>query len=132
MLSPSRAASAPSCADNYPADSSGVGRSVGPSSPSSQGSASRLASIINAFEELDIESHRPHYVVLRGTSPGVYASRCLSFSHDFGPLLTVKSSTSALAATGSHSDGVCCLVASKDLANAMFVAKSMAKEVEYL
>ena len=50
------------------------------------------------------------------TSPGLYASRCLSFFHIFGPLrLMVKSSASALAATASHSDGLCSLVASKNL-----------------
>lgn len=54
------------------------GRSVEVSSPSSIGSATRLASIISALEELDLESQEPFYVVLRGLSPGVYASRCVS------------------------------------------------------
>jgi hypothetical protein len=54
------------------------GRSVGLSSPSSHGSATRLASIICALNELGLESREPFYVVLRGLSPGVYASRCVS------------------------------------------------------
>ena len=58
-----------------PGSSPSSGRSEG---PSSLGSATRLASIISALEELDAESREPSYVVLRGLSPGVYASRCVS------------------------------------------------------
>lgn len=52
--------------------------------------------------------------------------------HNLVFLLTIKSRFSALAATGSDPRGMCCLVASEDIANAMFVAKLMANEVEYL
>jgi hypothetical protein len=105
------------------------GRSEG---SSSLGSATRLASIISALEELDVESPEPSYVVLRGLSPGVYASRCVSAHLFFVSSLMIKFSKSALAATGSNPRGMCCLVASEDIANAMFVAKVMANEIEYL
>lgn len=78
--------STPSSAHNTLCSSSSSGCSVGPSSPS-QGSASRLVSIINALEELGLESQEPFYVVLRGLSPGVYASRCVS-THIFVSSLT--------------------------------------------
>ena len=61
------------------ADGSSGSRS--PSLPSSQGSASRLASIIGALDELALDSPVPHYVVVRGISPGVYTTWCASTAH---------------------------------------------------
>jgi hypothetical protein len=63
------------------AGSSDGGHSSLPSPPSSQGSASRLASIMTAFDELALELPVPHYVVVRGISPGVYANWCESTSY---------------------------------------------------
>ena len=129
---PSLGSSTPSSLISISADSSIADSLVETSTPTSQGSASGLASIINALEELDLESHRPHYVVVKGTSPSVYPTRYFYFSNVFELLLTVKFSASALTATGSDPGSVCCVATSKDLANAMFVEKSMAKEVQYL
>ena len=61
------------------ADGSSGSRS--PSLPSSQGSASHLASIIGALDELALDSPVPHYVVVRGISPGVYTTWCASTTH---------------------------------------------------
>jgi hypothetical protein len=54
--------------------SSGGSHPVLLSPSSSQASASCLASIMAAFDELALDSPVPHYVVLRGNSPGVYAN----------------------------------------------------------
>ncbi|KAF8961318.1 hypothetical protein BDZ97DRAFT_1760056 [Flammula alnicola] len=92
--------------------SSGIGRSPGSSAPASRGSASRLAAIETVMQKLDLG---PHYVVLVGKKPGVYASQ-----------------TSALSAAGDDPRNVCRLVASKELANSLFVTKYEAGEVERL
>ena len=63
---------------NATASSSSDGHSVESSSLSSHGSVFRLTSVMSVFEELGLESREPHYVVLRGISPGVYASRRVS------------------------------------------------------
>jgi hypothetical protein len=47
-------------------------------------------------------------------------------------LLTFESSAAALAATGSNIRGLCCMVATRELANAMFVERAMVGEVEQL
>jgi hypothetical protein len=47
-------------------------------------------------------------------------------------LLTFESSSAALAATGSNLRGLCCMVATRELANAMFVEYAMAGGVEQI
>ena len=50
------------------------------STPSAQGSEARLAAIITALQDIDLVSHTPHYVVVRGEKPGVYSNRFVSLS----------------------------------------------------
>lgn len=62
----------------------------------------------------------------------MYTSRYVSAARIFILLLTYESSSAALAATGSGIRALCCVVATRELANARFVEHVMAGDVEYI
>ena len=75
-VSPPTTPSRSSARNRAPSTPSSAHKVTDSSSPS-HGSATRLASITSALEELGLESREPFYV-LRGLSPGVYANRRVS------------------------------------------------------
>ncbi|KIJ92383.1 hypothetical protein K443DRAFT_13643 [Laccaria amethystina LaAM-08-1] len=81
-----------------------------PATPSSRGSVACLTSITTALEGLSVDAY---FIVIRGQTPSVYTS-----------------SSAALAATGNGARGLCCMVATRELANAMFVDHMMSGDVE--
>lgn len=102
-----------------------------PATPSSRASAARLTDITAALEGLVIDAY---YVVIRGCQPGVYTSRYVSAARRIFLflLLIFEFSSAALAATGSNVRGLCCVVATQELANAMFVENAMMGDVQKL
>jgi hypothetical protein len=80
-----------------------------------------------ALEGLNVDAY---YVVIQGRKPGVYTSRYFSAVRTFIFLLTYECSSAGLAATGSNVRGLCCMVATRELANAMFVENAMMGDVE--
>ena len=100
------------------------------SMPSAHGSETRLAAIITALNDIQLDD-LSHYVVVRGEKPGVYASRFVSVLF-FTIFLIFEISISARAALGTNQRNLCYFVASKEAADAKYVGKSMAGKVEYL
>ena len=101
------------------------------STPSVQGLEARLAAIITALQDIDIVSHMPHYVVVRGEKPGVYSNRFVSVvSVTFFLIFLI--SKSACTALGTNQYGLCYFIISKEAANDKYVEKSMGGKVEYL
>ncbi|EDR12589.1 uncharacterized protein LACBIDRAFT_323162 [Laccaria bicolor S238N-H82] len=96
--------------------------------PSSRGSEAHLAAIVAVMDNLCITAY---YVVVRGKVPGVYSTTFVVYTSSFSPL-TSEISASALAALGTDPRGLCCLVAKKADADAMFVAQSMTGNIERL